>query len=199
MRQGCKILVCLATLLALSGCYGETEAELPAPLELTRDAVGHYCGMIVADHSGPKAQIFVADRDTPVWFASVRDAFAFMMLPGEAKNVRAIFVNDMGKSSNWHRPEPGTWIDARKAYFVIDSARRGGMGLDEAVPFSNGEAAGAFTAEYGGHVVSFSKVPSNYVLGDGSASSQNNQSGNHQHDDHQHDSHHGPVKKGGES
>lgn len=190
MRQtGRNILVCLAMLLMLSGCYGETEAELPLPLELTRDAVGHYCGMIMADHSGPKAQIFVKGRNTPVWFASVRDAFAFMALPGEAKNISAIYVNDMGKSNNWKSPEPGTWINARKAFFVLDSSRKGGMGLKETVPFSTGEAAKSFAAKHGGNIVSFSKVPEDYVLGDDSVPSHDNQ----------HNGHHGTMKKGGES
>ncbi len=184
-----RFLICAVTLLALSGCYGETDAVLPAPQELTRDAVGHYCGMIVADHSGPKAQIFMTDRDTPIWFASVRDAFAFMLLPGEAKNVRAIYVNDMGRATNWKAPERGTWINAREAYFVLDSARKGGMGLKEAVPFGTSEAATAFAIQHGGHVVSFPKVPADYVLGDDSAPANSGQ----------HNSQHGVKKSGGES
>lgn len=194
MRQaGFGPLTCMVMLLALSGCYGELDAELPAPHELTRDAVGHYCGMIVADHSGPKAQIFVKGRNAPVWFASVRDAFAFMRLPGEAKNISAVYVNDMGRSANWKSPETGTWIDARKAYFVLDSARKGGMGLKETVPFETGEAAAAFAAQHGGYVVGFSKVPSAYVLGDDSMPV------NTGRENGRNDGHDGAMKKGGES
>lgn len=188
-HAGFRFLICTVSMLALSGCYGETDAALPAPQELTRDAVGHYCGMIVADHSGPKAQIFMADRDTPLWFASVRDAFAFMLLPGEAKNVRAIYVNDMGKTSNWQKPDPDSWIDARNANFVLGSTRKGGMGLKETVPFGTSEAAAAFAAQHGGHVVSFEKVPANYVLGDDSEPA----------NESQHNRHHDVKKSGGES
>ncbi len=179
----------MVAMLGLSGCYGELDAELPAPQELTRNAIGHYCGMIVADHVGPKAQIFVEGSKEPVWFASVRDAFAFMTLPGEAKNISAVYVNDMGRSVTWKSPEAGTWIDARKAYFVLDSARKGGMGLKETVPFGTGEAAAAFAAQHGGYVVSFSKVPSDYVLGDDSVPAK----------DGPHIGHHGAMKKGGKS
>jgi len=194
MKQaGFRILLCEGAMLVLSGCYGETDAVLPAPQELTRDAVGHYCGMIVADHSGPKAQIFKADSDTPLWFASVRDAFAFMMLPGEAKNVRAIYVNDMGLAANWGSPEQGTWINAWEAFFVLGSKRKGGMGLKEAVPFSTSEAAKTFTVQHGGRIVGFSKVPSDYVLGDDNAPASGDQQNG------QHIGHHGEKNSGGES
>jgi copper chaperone NosL len=176
-------------MLGLSGCYGEQDVALPLPQELTRAAIGHYCGMIVADHVGPKAQIFVKGSKTPVWFASVRDAFTFMTLPGEAKNISAVYVNDMGGSANWKSPEAGTWIDARKAYFVLNSNRKGGMGLKETVPFSTSEAAATFATRHGGHVISFSKVPSDYVLGDDSMPV----------NDGPHIGHHGKMKKGGES
>ncbi len=161
-----KLLVCAALAFALTGCLEETTAELPPPQEISRDAVGHYCGMIVVDHPGPKAQLFIAGLEHPVWFSSVRDAFAFMKLPGEAKNVRAIYVNDMGKATNWTAPEDGTWIDARKAYFVLGSDRRGGMGAKETVPFSNKETANAFIARHGGTIAAFSDIPVDYVLGD---------------------------------
>ena len=83
----------------------------PAPVEPTRDASGHYCGMILLDHSGPKAQVHLPDEPEPVWFSSVRDAIAFTMLPEEPRNFTAMYVNDMGVAQ-WDVPEPGTWIDA---------------------------------------------------------------------------------------
>lgn len=50
---------CLVALLLLAACdNGEQQAAKPAPQELTREAIGHYCNMIVADHHGPKAQLF---------------------------------------------------------------------------------------------------------------------------------------------
>jgi copper chaperone NosL len=150
----------------LAACDGEPEAVAPAaPLEVTDEATGHYCGMLLADHAGPKGQVHLASREEPLWFSSVRDTIAFTRLPEEPKDITAIYVNDMGKAQNWQQPEPGTWTEARDAWFVIDSDRRGGMGAPEAVPFSEEEAAEAFRAAQGGRLVRFDDIPQDYVLG----------------------------------
>ena len=151
--------------LLLGACEDDDRvAEAPPPRDLTREAIGHYCNMIVVDHLGPKGQIFVKGVATPVWFTSVRDTIAFTMLPGEAKNLAAIYVNDMGRAS-WDSPEPDTWIDAKGAWYVIGSDRVGGMGAPEAVPFGDKPAAEAFTHEHGGRVVAFADIPTDYILG----------------------------------
>jgi copper chaperone NosL len=69
------------------------------------------------------------------------------------------------RRKNWHQPEPGTWTEARDAWFVIDSDRRGGMGAPEAVPFSHEDAAEAFRTAHGGSIVRFDDIPQDYVLG----------------------------------
>ena len=66
---------------------------------------------------------------------------------------------------SWEDPGATNWIDARKAFFVIESRKQGGMGAAEAVPFGNREAADAFAAANGGRVVTFTEIPSAYVLG----------------------------------
>ena len=150
--------------LLLAACgEGEQEATKPVPLELTRDAIGYYCNMIVADHHGPKAQLFLVDSEEPIWFSSVRDGIAFTLLPDEPKAIAAIYVNDMGQAS-WNSPEPGTWIEASSAHYVIDSQRRGGMGAREAVPFADQAAAERFVDQHGGRIVQLSEVPRDYIL-----------------------------------
>ena len=159
------ILAALAAGL-LAACDAEPEAAASAaPVEVTGDATGRYCGMLLADHEGPKGQIHLAGSDEPLWFSSVRDIIAFTRLPEEPKDIVAIYVNDMGKAQNWHQPEPGTWTEARDAWFVIESNRRGGMGAPEAVPFSQEDAAEAFRAAHGGKLVRFDDIPPDYVLG----------------------------------
>lgn len=161
----------LAAGLALAGCKEQKAAEAPPPpRELTQVAMGHYCGMNVLEHSGPKGQIILASRLQPVWFSSARDTLSFTMLPEEAKDIRAIYVSDMGKAPSWEEPGPANWIDARKASFVIGSRMKGGMGADEAVPFSDRSAAEKFASENGGRVVAFPEVPKDYVLGGGAES-----------------------------
>jgi copper chaperone NosL len=71
----------------------------------------------------------------------------------------------MGAAPSWEEPGATNWIDARKAFFVIESRRRGGMETDEAVPFGDRAAADAFAAENAGRVVSFDQIPKDYVLG----------------------------------
>lgn len=159
------ILVALAASL-LAACDAEPEAVAPVtPVEVTSDAIGRYCGMLLADHEGPKGQIHLAGSDEPLWFSSVRDTIAFTRLPEESKDIAAIYVNDMGEAQTWAQPEPGTWIEARDAWFVIESSRRGGMGAPEAVPFSDEAAAEAFRSAHGGKLVRFDDIPENYVLG----------------------------------
>ena len=126
----------LAAAVVLAACERSTPtAAAPPPIEVTADATGHYCGMLLAEHEGPKGQIHLSSRSEPVWFSSVRDTVSFLRLPEEARDIAAVYVNDMGKAANWEDPEDGTWIDAREAWFVIESDRRGGMGAPEIVPF----------------------------------------------------------------
>jgi copper chaperone NosL len=171
-----KVLVISALLaagLALAGCKEQKAAEAPPPpQELTQAAMGHYCGMNVLEHTGPKGQIILASRLQPVWFSSARDTLSFTMLPEEAKDIRAIYVSDMGKAPSWEEPGAANWIEARKASFVIGSRMKGGMGADEAVPFADRSAAEKFASENGGHVVAFQEVPKEYVLGGGAESAE---------------------------
>lgn len=154
----------LAILLSLTGCAQE-RAEMPAPYALTQEAIGRYCGMNVLEHAGPKGQVILDAIPEPIWFSSARDTIAFTMLPDEPKEIAAIYVSDMGKAASWEEPGAENWIDARKAFYVIGSARRGGMGVEEAVPFSENGAAKAFAAQNGGEVVDFDDLPERYILG----------------------------------
>jgi copper chaperone NosL len=134
---------------------------------MTRDVIGHYCGMNLLEHPGPKGQIIVSSLIEPVWFSSARDTIAFTMLPDEPKDIQAIYVSDMGKATSWDKPGADNWVEARKALFVIGSRLKGGMGSEEAVPFSDRAAAEKFASQHGGRIVSFGEVPRDYVLGAG--------------------------------
>ncbi|HHJ15831.1 MAG TPA: copper resistance protein CopZ [Gammaproteobacteria bacterium] len=148
------------------GCSDQQPEVIPAPQELTRDAVGYFCGMTVLDHNGPKGQVFLTDREQPLWFTSVRDTIAFTLLPGEPKNISAIYVTDIGHAS-WDQPEPGTWINARKAYYVIGSDRLGGMQAPEIVPFATRRDAQSFIEQHGGEIHVFTDIPRTSILESG--------------------------------
>jgi copper chaperone NosL len=165
-----KRLALACALLApilLGGCDDSSTAALPPPHRMSAEAIGHYCGMNLFEHGGPKGQILAASLIEPVWFSSVRDAIAFTLLPDEPKDIQAIYVSDMGKAPSWDQPGADNWVEARKAFFVIESRVKGGMGGEEAVPFSERSAAEKFTTDNGGRVVAFAEVPREYVLGSG--------------------------------
>lgn len=158
------ILLTLLVPLALAGCGEKQVARQPPPQRMTAEDIGHYCGMNVLEHPGPKGQIFVASLMEPVWFSSARDTIAFTMLPDEPKDIQAIYVSDMGKAPSWDKPGADNWVEARRALFVIGSRVKSGMGGDEAVPFSDRAAAERFVGENGGRIVAFDQVPRDYVL-----------------------------------
>ena len=163
-----------AVLLALSACSEKKAAEMPKPHALTAEAIGHYCGMNVLEHPGPKGQIILESRIDPVWFSSARDTIAFTRLPEEPKDIQAVYVSDMGKANSWEEPGPENWVDARKAWYVVGSSARSGMGAEETVPFAERAEADSFAASKGGRVLAYADVPTEAVLagatsGEGSA------------------------------
>ena len=161
-------LVVLLSATLLSGCDDQA-AQVPGPLEPTAESVSHFCGMLLAEHPGPKGQIFLKGRSRPVWFSSVSETVAYTMLPDEPAAPAAIYVNDVGKAQNWDRPEPGTWVEARRAWYVLGSNKRGPAGMGdmrrEPIPFAYEPAAQRFRAEHGGRIVRFSEIPQDDILG----------------------------------
>jgi copper chaperone NosL len=172
-----RIVFAFIAIMFLSGCNEEAANTVaPPPVALTSDAMGVFCGMNLLEHPGPKGQIITSSRIDPFWFTSVRDTVAFTRMPDQPRDIRAIYVSDMARAPSWDDPGATNWIDARNAFFVIESRRQGGMGAAEAVPFGNREAAGAFAAANGGKVVTFDQIPSAYVLGSDTAGDQNERS-----------------------
>lgn len=166
MRRPRILLFALLVGIGLTACGEQAGvARLPAPQEPGAAAVGYYCGMAVAEHPGPKGQVFLAGRGEPLWFSSVRDTLAFTMLPGEPRTVAALYVNDMSRSADGRSPAPGAWVLARDAMFVAGGAAVGGMGAQEVVPFADRAAAERFRAAHGGAIYRFGEVPEQFVLG----------------------------------
>jgi copper chaperone NosL len=158
-------IVLVAAFTAFAGCNDKAAEPLPPPHAMTTEATGHYCGMNLAEHAGPKGQIILRSRAEPVWFTSVRDTVAFTLLPEEPKDIRAVYVSDMGKAPSWNDPGANNWIEARQAFFVIESNLKGGMGAAEAVPFVSRSDAEKFAGAHGGRVVTFDQIPRDYILG----------------------------------
>jgi nitrous oxide reductase accessory protein NosL len=72
-------------------------------------------------------------------------------------------------AASWGKPGIGNWVEAHHAVFVIGSRLKGGMGADQAVPFSDRSTAEKFASEQGGRIVSFGDLPRDYILSAGTA------------------------------
>lgn len=158
--------VLLFSLLLLAACSdaGST-GDVPKPVAMTEEAVGHYCSMTVLEHEGPKAQIHLAGIEQPVWFTQVRDAVAFLRSPEEQYEAVVVYVHGMDKAANWAHPGDEAWIDARQAWFVIGSGKTGGMGTPETIPFWSKMAAKEFVSLNGGGIVRLDEIPDAYIHG----------------------------------
>ncbi len=163
-------VICIAL---LGACDSDGEV-VPPPQALTDDAIGVFCGMILAEHDGPKGQVFEKGRNAPLWFTAVRDAISYTRLPGEGQSIVAIYVHDMARAESWEKPQPdGIWIAAETAFYVVGSEMRGGMGMPETVPFGTIEAAQAFAVKHGGKVMKFKEIPNTALLPDEGENSDN--------------------------
>lgn len=147
----------LTVAVTLAAC--REEQAPPAAFVMTDGAIGHYCQMFIADHPGPKAQVFLEGFRQPVWFSEVSAAAAFRGDREREAPISVVYVSDMARAISWERPGDDNWIAADVAFFVIDSQRSGGMGQAEAVPFGTEEAAAGFAAAHGGAVVTWDDVP----------------------------------------
>ncbi len=165
MHNFSSMVFAVALTLGLTACMEEEIVELPLPALLTQEPVGYYCSMTVADHKGPKGQIWLKSRDQPIWFSSVRDTLTFTLLAEEPKDILVIYVTDMSTAESWESPKELKWINISDAYFVTGSFRVGGMGAPEPVPFASMESAEKFTLRHGGKVVAYSTIADGSTLG----------------------------------
>jgi copper chaperone NosL len=156
-------LVLLAALV-LAACKEEV-ADIPDPVPMTAEVVGHYCQMNLLEHPGPKAQVHLDGLPgMPLFFSQVRDAVAYQRMPEQSHAITAIYVSDMARAPSWEDPGAENWVRADLAHFVVGAVVPGGMGAPELVPFGTAEAAATFAAEHGGQVLALSAIADATVL-----------------------------------
>lgn len=164
MRIVLRALLLVAALALLAGCKEEVTQDV-SPRDMTPQTLGHYCQMNLLEHPGPKAQVFLEGMLAPLFFSQVRDAIAYARAPEQVAPILAIYVNDMGAAgATWEKPGDGNWIAADKAFYVVGSARQGGMGAPETVPFSSRDKADAFASAEGGQVLALADITDAMVL-----------------------------------
>lgn len=157
-----RYLLIFAVLL-LTAC-NDKAGDVPQPLAMSEDALGHYCQMNILEHAGPKGQVHLAGYAMPIWFSQVRDGLAYIKLGERVADVTAFYVNDMGKAAGWDEPGAENWLDAESAYYVVGSDAVGGMGAPELVPFGTQADATSFARERGGAVKRFAEIVQSDVL-----------------------------------
>ena len=151
----------LFSLLALAACKDDL-ATLPAPIDISKEALGYYCQMELVEHDGPKGQAHLDGMPAPIFFSQVRDVIAYLHMPEQSHAVKVAYVQDM-TNADW--AAPGDWIRAEDALYVAGSNAVGGMGAAEFVPFSDLMAAEAFAHDDGGWVLAYADIRAEDVLG----------------------------------
>lgn len=158
MRRWLSIML---VALALVACEDDS-ADLPEPIEMTADAVGHYCQMDLLTHEGPKGQIHLDGLPAPIFFSQVKDTITYLHMPEQSHSVKVAYVQDMAGAESW--AQPGDWISVDEAVYVVGSDRMGGMNAPEFVPFSDEAAATAFIARHGGKLRSYDDIDTGDVF-----------------------------------
>ncbi len=161
MKHAALVALCLAT---LGACKTE-EAARPEPVEMTAEALSHYCLMQIDEHPGPKAQVHLEGYPVPIFFAQVRDALAYVKGPEREAEITAFYVNDMGAAgASWAAPGAHNWREANTMHFVVGADVTGGMGAPEIVPFGGMSQARDFAAQMGGDVLTLDAIAPEIVL-----------------------------------
>lgn len=154
------IFAILSTVLACSK-QSEQQAMVHQAVAIESSDECHLCGMLISRFDGPKGQLFRQgvsedESNTVKKFCSTRDMFSFYLDPEHQRNVTTMLVHDMSKMP-WHQPNGDYFIDARQAWFVINSRQNGAMGKTLA-SFSTKTDAQAFSEEFGGEVIAFEQI-----------------------------------------
>ncbi|MEQ4618908.1 MAG: nitrous oxide reductase accessory protein NosL [Corticimicrobacter sp.] len=165
LRESGRWLAAGLALVGLVACGGEEATkDVPPPHAVTEDAVGYFCSMNLLEHSGPKGQVLVPGEDRPVWFSTVRQTVAYTMLPESPRVLSAVYVSDLSQVEDWRRVDPDAWVEARSAWFVVESTATGGMGGEDPMPFSDRASAEKFAQQHGGRVLAFNDLTEDYIL-----------------------------------
>lgn len=144
--------------ILLAGCSGEAEkvAEKPAPVHMEDGDECHVCGMAITRFPGPKGEAITEKEQTVHKFCSTRDMMAWVLQPENVHRKHTLYVHDMSQSE-WQSPDDTALIDARDAFYVVGSSRKGAMG-ETLASFSTESAAKAFMKEHGGDILTYDAI-----------------------------------------
>jgi copper chaperone NosL len=135
LGAACMSAAAAATLAGCGRAPGDT--ALPQAVEIDPATTCDLDGMLLADYAGPKAQIHYAGQAAPVFFCDTTEMFSALLMPEQARAVRAAYVQDMARA-DWDAPR-GHWFHAHTGWYVAGSKRR-------------------FAQDWGGRVLRYAEV-----------------------------------------
>ncbi len=151
------VLFVLAAALLIPWQVSAQTVDLPDGSKLDLSAECPVCTMkIVGGTPGPSAVVFKDGK--VVGFDGASDLFRYLFAPEkygfDAANVKNLYATDYSTKK---------FIDAKSAFFVLDSMVEGSMG-PEVVPFSKKADAEKFKTEHmGNRVVTYSEMKADDV------------------------------------
>ena len=151
-----KVFLSLMLSFVLLACADDTPDTVIEAAAIERSDQCHLCGMMIAEFPGPKGELVTKGATEVSKFCSTRDLFAFYLQPENQHRAIQLYVHDMSRSP-WASPDDDHFIDARDAFFVVGSERKGAMGPTLG-SFSARADADAFADAYGGSVIGFDEV-----------------------------------------
>ncbi|MEH6627281.1 MAG: nitrous oxide reductase accessory protein NosL [Motiliproteus sp.] len=150
-----RLCLLIASTLFIYGCSEDTAEKLAAQTAVVIESGDecHLCGMIISNFPGPKGQLYERGQNSTMKFCSTRDMFAYLLDPEHQHNIQTAYVHDMAITP-WDHPDQETYIDAKKAWYVIGSNKPGAMGPTLG-SFSTEANAKAFADLNGGKLYKF--------------------------------------------
>lgn len=122
----------------------------------------HLCGMLIKGFPGPKGQLYERGTKESFKFCSTRDMFAYLLDPEHHHAIQTVYVHDMAVSP-WDHADDKTYIDGRKAWYVVGHNRKGAMGPTLA-SFADIKIAETFAVQYGGKIYGFDDITQQLLL-----------------------------------
>jgi len=160
------VFAVVVVFLFLTGCSEPEKqiTQIPNPVHFEPGDECHVCGMVITRFPGPKGEAITAREQTVHKFCSTYDMFAWALQPENAKRDHTLYVHDMAQT-DWEHPDDTALIDAREAFFVVGSGRKGAMGPTLA-SFASEKSAADFANEFGGEIVEFKGVTMDHLTQD---------------------------------
>ncbi|MEH0164761.1 nitrous oxide reductase accessory protein NosL [Paucibacter sp. JuS9] len=157
-NQGRRRLLCGCAGLAalgLAACGRKDDTASTGPQDFDAQASCSLDGMLLAEYPGPKGQLRYADEAQTQWFCDTVELLSTLLRPEQVRALQSAHVQDMALA-DWEQPR-GHWIDARSAFYVLGSKRRGSMG-PTAASFAQETAAKSFAQQWGGQVLRYAEL-----------------------------------------